>query len=101
MSAERSVGTPGALLLSGGLLVAGLAGIVRQCRFATIETPQQMPRDRLWVIGICLLVAWLLTVALLQIEPGIDPRFVDVIAHVTGLLTGIALTGANLIRGGP
>jgi len=101
VSAEKSVGTHSALLLSSGLLVSGVAGIVRQCRFATIETPQQTPRDRLWVIGICLLVVWLLTVALLQMEPGIDPRFVDVIAHVTGLLTGIGLTSANLVSGGP
>ena len=98
VSAEKSVGTPGAILLSSGLLVAGVAGIVRQWRSTTAETPQQTPRDRLWVIGICLLVAWILTIALLEVETGIDQRFVNVAAHATGLLTGISLTTGSEIR---
>jgi hypothetical protein len=98
VSAGEPVSTLSVLLLSSGLVVAGVAGIVRQWRFATIEIPQQTPRDRLWVIGICLLVSWILTVALLQMETGIESRFVDVVAHTTGLLTGIGLTTLCGIR---
>ena len=92
VSTEKLLATPSVLLLSIGLFVAGGAGIVRQWRSTVVETSQQVSRDRLWIIGTCLLVTWVLTVTLLEVEAGIESRFVDVVAHATGLFTGVSLT---------
>lgn len=94
----RSVSRLCAFPLSIGLAIVGIAGIVRQWRSIPVEALQQIHRNQLWVIGTSFLVAWVLTVALFQIEGSVTPRFVNVIAHGTGLLTGINLTIWNEVR---
>lgn len=94
----RSVSRLCAFPLSIGLAIVGIAGIVRQWRSIPVEALQQIHRNQLWVIGTSFLIAWVLTVALFQIEGSVTPRFVNVIAHGTGLLTGINLTIWNGVR---
>jgi hypothetical protein len=85
-------------LFVGGIAVALLAGLGTRVVIRWWHRPY-CDHERVVLSTTCGVVSAVMIAALFQVEVAVTPRFVDVLAHATGMFAGLGLTALYSVGG--